>query len=306
MIDPTDRAVARRVAVHALGAIDGEMAELTGGEFSRAYAFTHAHRPLVLRISVTQHAAEGYAKDQYAAERFAATGVPIPRVLVRGQIDGGHYAISERASGRRIAQLEDGARRALLPGLLDTVDAIAAADLSGAIGFGAWDAEGHGTSTTWRSFLEEVIEDRTDGFYAHWHRLFATTFLERAPFERLYRAMLDLAPDGAGARHLIHQDLHFDNLIADQGRVTGVLDWANACYGDPLFDLAWIGWIYAKDYGLNLEDTLRNRYGDRPDYDRRMACYRLRIILDDLRFFARTGREEAYRWSRDRALALLD
>jgi len=42
----------------------------------------------------------------------------------------------------------------------------------------------------------------------------------------------------------------------------------------------------------------------RPDYDRRVAGYTLHVGLDDLRFFARTGRQAQYEWARDRLLKL--
>lgn len=39
----------------------------------------------------------------------------------------------------------------------------------------------------------------------------------------------------------LHDDLLPGNLIIDQGRVTAVLDWGGACYGDPARDLA-VAW----------------------------------------------------------------
>jgi hypothetical protein len=43
----------------------------------------------------------------------------------------------------------------------------------------------------------------------------------------------------AGARRLLHLDLHpFNVLVDDDGRPTGVIDWANAAAGDPELDRA--------------------------------------------------------------------
>ena len=37
---------------------------------------------------------------------------------------------------------------------------------------------------------------------------------------------------------LVHLDLHTDNvLVGDDGRLTGIIDWEDACGGDPRFDL---------------------------------------------------------------------
>ncbi|WP_337926533.1 aminoglycoside phosphotransferase family protein [Kribbella sandramycini] len=37
---------------------------------------------------------------------------------------------------------------------------------------------------------------------------------------------------------LLHADLHTRHLYAADGRLTAILDWGDACYGDPLYDLA--------------------------------------------------------------------
>ena len=48
-----------------------------------------------------------------------------------------------------------------------------------------------------------------------------------------------LIPEGAEGRHLIHSDLlNFNVLVAD-GRISAVVDWGCAMYGDFLYDLAW-------------------------------------------------------------------
>ncbi|MFF1819536.1 phosphotransferase family protein [Kribbella sp. NPDC058245] len=37
---------------------------------------------------------------------------------------------------------------------------------------------------------------------------------------------------------LLHGDLHLRHLYADAGQLTGILDWGDSLYGDPLFDVA--------------------------------------------------------------------
>jgi hygromycin-B 4-O-kinase len=282
----------------------GALEPLSGGEFSRAFGFAAGGRAYVVRVSTVGHAAEAFAKDDYAARQFASAALPIPRVVARGEAPIGQFAISERAPGRRVMALSDDARRALLPSALETLDAIGRADVGAASGYGAWDADGQGTNPTWHSFLADVIDDGSEGYYRNWHELFETTFLERDVYERVYRRMLELSAACPEARELIHNDYHFDNVLTDGRRITGVVDWGNACYGDRLFDAAWVAWVFEKDYGLDAATLLRERHGAAPGYDARMACYTLRIGLDDMRFFARTGRAEQYPWARDRLLEL--
>ena len=40
-------------------------------------------------------------------------------------------------------------------------------------------------------------------------------------------------------RHLIHSDLLNYNVLVADGRISAVIDWGCAMYGDFLYDLAW-------------------------------------------------------------------
>src|SRR6476661_1578572 len=138
----------------------GALQPLAGGEFSRAFAFESAGRAYVIRFSDSVLADEVYAKDEYAWRRFASPALPIPRVVARGRAERGGFAISERAAGRRVAELSADERAALVPSLLDTLDAIAGADVRGSRGYGPWDAEGNGEAASWRGYLAAVIDNK--------------------------------------------------------------------------------------------------------------------------------------------------
>jgi hygromycin-B 4-O-kinase len=278
---------------------------LAGGEFSRAFAFTAGGRAYVVRLNAAAHAAEGFAKDDYAWRRFASPALPIPRVVAIGRMADVSFAISERAAGRTLHEHSPAERRALLPATLDTLDAIGRADVRASRGYGDWGADGNGRFARWRDYLAAVIRDEAEGYYRDWHALFRDSFLEREVYEVVYRRLLRLAERCPEERALIHNDYWFENILADGQRVTGVIDWANALYGDPLYDIArlswgagWPGWWHADGAAL-----LRARYGAAPGYDERLACYECHFGLDDLRFYAKTGRRAEYDWARDRLLA---
>jgi hygromycin-B 4-O-kinase len=288
----------------------GEVADLrplAGGVFSRAFAFTAGGRAYVVRLNTAAHAAEGFAKDDYAWRHFASPALPIPRIVATGRAAGGHFAIGERAAGHTLAECSPAGRRALLPATLDTLDAIARADVRASRGYGDWSGDGNGGSASWRDYLAAIVENHAEGFHRDWHALFRDSFLERDVYEAVYRRMLRLATHCPEERALIHNDYQFENVLAEGGRITGVIDWANALYGDPLYDVArlawwstWDGWWY--DDGATL---LRARYGAAPRYAERIACYTCHLGLDDLRYYARTGQREQYEGARDRLLALV-
>ena len=278
---------------------------LAGGEFSRAFAFDAGGRAYVVRLSAFVDAAEAFAKDDYAWRHFAAPALPVPRVVAAGRNGDDQFAISERVAGERLECLPPSARRALLPATLDAVDAIGRADVRASRGYGPWGGDGHGAHATWRGFLAAIIENRGEGFYRDWHALFRDSFLERDVYEAVYRRLLRLVAHCPEDRALIHADLHFDNILTDGRRITGVIDWANASYGDPLYDVAWLGWWFGKGDDRGAAALLRERWGAVPGYDERIACYECHFGLDDLRFYAKTGRRAQYGWTRDRLLARL-
>jgi hygromycin-B 4-O-kinase len=294
----------RAVLAERFGAGVGALEPLAGGEFSRAFAFATGGRAYVVRFSAYPHAVEAYAKDAYAWRHFASPALPIPRIVAMGRAGGGAYAIAERVAGRRVEELTPDERVALLPSLLRTLEAIAGTDLGASRGYGQWDGAGNGAAATWRGHLAAVMDNQDEGYYRDWHALFRDSFLERAVYEAVYRRMLHLAARCPEERALIHSDLHFDNILAEGGRVTGVIDWGNAAYGDPLYDVAWLGRWNTYSRGAIVDPALlRARYGALPGYDERIACYECFLGLDDLRFYARTNRRAEYEAMRDWLIA---
>lgn len=114
--------------------------------------------------------------------------------------------------------------------------------------------------------------------------------------------MLALAVHCPDARHLLHGDLRFDNLLSDGARITGAINWGNVFYGDPLYDAAWLGRVNSLGEQFVPPALLEACYGTRPRYRERVACYELALGLDDLRFYAKTGRRAQYDAIRARLL----
>jgi hygromycin-B 4-O-kinase len=285
-----------------------DLEPLRGGVFARAFGFQVRGQRYVVRLSTFDHSAEGYAKDEYAQRHFASPSLPIPRIVAVASTDTGHLAISERAAGRTLDEMTPAERQAVLPAMLDTFDAIGRADVSASGGYGFWGADGNGSSATWHAYLAAIIENDATGYYANWHAMFDSTFLDRDVYQTIYRSVRRLLPYCPEDRALIHNDAHFQNVLGDGQRITAVIDWANALYGDPLYEVArldwwtaWPGWWY-DDIG----DLLRDRYGDAPRFAERMACYQLHLGLDDLRYYATIGNRETYERYSARLLALVE
>jgi hygromycin-B 4-O-kinase len=304
-----DRSIAlvRQLLREQVGDGVEDITPLAGGFFSQAFAAAVAGRHYVIRINSEVHAAESFAKDDYAWRHFASPDLPIPRIVATGTAADGHYAISERVTGKTLSDCSPAERRAALPALLDTLDAIGRADTSASGGYGDWDGDGMGRFASWQDFLASAIDNHPDGFYANWHDFFETSFLERDVYETVYRRMMALTAHIPDQRALIHNDYQLENVLTDGARITGVIDWANALYGDPLYDVAWLRWQAANpgwwyDDGAAILDT---RYDALPRYAERIACYECHIGLDHLRFYTKTNNPTMYATTRDWLLAQL-
>jgi aminoglycoside phosphotransferase (APT) family kinase protein len=59
---------------------------------------------------------------------------------------------------------------------------------------------------------------------------------------------------------LIHRDFRTGNYMVEEGRLTAILDWEFACWGDPLFD---IGWFMAECWRFSRPDLEAGGVGER-------------------------------------------
>lgn len=150
---------------------------------------------------------------------------------------------------------------------------------------------------SWKGFIARIIEEeRPDGCYGRWHTLFRTTFLERDLFETVCDHMLRLLQVCPEERYLVHGGYGNDNVLAQGGKVTAVLDWIDAMYGNFVYDIAWID-FWAR--GIDFPELFRQVYTSHgmslAQYQERIACYKCYMGLDAMCFFAKTGDREGYR-----------
>jgi hygromycin-B 4-O-kinase len=179
-----------------------------------------------------------FEKIRYIA-RHMSSSVPVPAVVYVGRLGDMPYAITRKCPGRRLITLPSRARDVYLPGLMDVLDAIRGSEMPPAPGYGLCDDRGVGMFPAWRRSLESVREEEPEWeFYGTWHHLFDRTFLERDVFDRIYARMEHLLDSCPEEHRLVHGSVAYSNVLVEDGEITAVLDWVDARYGDPLFDLA--------------------------------------------------------------------
>jgi hygromycin-B 4-O-kinase len=268
------------------------VAHLATGVWSKAFAFRRGGRDYVIRFGTNQ---EDFAKDRLAA-RYGCPALPIPRVIKLGEAFGRYYAISERVFGRYIDDVDESQMRALLPSLFAALDSARLADISGTSGYGLWGADGSAPYPSWRAALLEVANDRPADRIHGWRERLAASAVGVQPFDDVYGHLLALADHVPEERHLIHSDLLHYNVLVEAERVTGVLDWGCAMYGDFLYDLAWFcfwqpwypGWRRI-DFRAQATQHYASIGLDVPSLEERFRCCEIHIGLAAQAYMAYAG-----------------
>ncbi len=279
---------------------------LVEGEDSQVFAFVREGRGYVLRVN---RSAKGFWKDDYAHRRFNALvslsnlseAIPIPQVFEIGQIDELHaFCITELMPGVTLQDSDTATVRRLLGPTFETWQAIASVDISDTTGYGEFDTSGVAPFESWREYLLSILDpnryDR-DGVKRNADGGLVDRLMKK------FQALVEKCPE---ERKLIHNDFGSNNMLADGERITAVLDWDCAAYGDPLMDVArhyfWSAWLYCvKVFAEYCEQRLRGL----PDYRERIRCYQLRVGLHEIHYSATTGEARMLDWKQRRCREIL-
>ena len=279
------------------------------GAWSRCFGYVLGGHEYVVRFG--RHV-EDFERDRWAS-RYASRDLLVPQVVEIGEAFGAWYAISTRAHGTPLEQLDADAWAATMPSLLATMDALRDVDISATTGYGGWDRSGSAPDPSWRSFLAAVADDpagrRTHGWR---QRLLDTPGGDRS-FRHAHARMLDLADAFPDERYLVHNDLLNRNALAADGQVTAVFDWGCSIYGDFLYELTtlvfWTPWYPVID-DSDVLSLARAHYADIdlkvPDFDARIRCCALHIGLEHIGYNAFLGDLETLRRTDERMSAFLD
>ncbi|MEM9778260.1 MAG: phosphotransferase, partial [Chloroflexota bacterium] len=100
-------------------------------------------------------------------------------------------------------------------------------------------------------------------------------------------------------RYLIHGDYDYSNVLAENRKVTAVLDWEQVRYGDFVYDIAYLDFYRSS---VDLASRFREFYAENgmnlTHFDERFACYTIWMGLTGMKFFAKTDSLDGYRMSR--------
>jgi hygromycin-B 4-O-kinase len=279
-----------------LGEVPSSLGRLVEGLESQAFRFQVSEGAFVIRINPSLR---GFEKNLWASSTVRGQ-VPVPRVVNLGAVDDDlAYCVSEWVPGTTLEHLPVAEAEGLTDEVANVWRAIAGTDVSSIDGFGDFGPAGDAPARSWREVLSKTLVD-------------ARRELKRADVSRLpdpreaidaYERLIGRCPDERG---LIHGDFGSNNVLAEGGRITAVLDWDLAMVGDPVYDVAncyfWASHLACMEVQASyFERTLSHL----PAYDERISCYALRIGLEEVRESMRDGDLQIASWALRRSYELL-
>lgn len=270
--------------------------QLVEGEESQAFSFKEKNEEYVLRVHIS---AEGFKKDAYCFQKFVSEKIPIPEVLKVGSVDSDHsFCISKKIPGVTLQESSEEAIDKLLVPTDVVLSAIHGTDISSTSGFGDFDSAGKGKYSNWRDFLTAALEPENN----QWDDVRKQS--DSKLIDDIMREFVSLLSYCPEERQLLHADFGSNNVLTDGIRITGVLDWEEAKYGDPLFDMGefWSTWLMCvrkqSEYWQKTKSGL-------PYYQERKRCYDLRTALVEIYENALGGGTEMLRWVENRSKEIL-
>lgn len=271
-----------------------------GGQVARTLSFRTGEQEYIIRFTYDNMLNSNLPKEAYLMRKLAGTQIPLPPLLHVGRLDDLHFAISRKVPGKMVELLSPQEVRDLVPQILDILATIHSIDVSDTQGYGVFNDQGRGYFPSWSEHLQMIArEEAENDYFGKWYKLFDETFLERDLYQDLYQRMCDLLADCPQERSLIRGGLSLRDMLAQDGKITAVLDWVDASYGDCVYDIAaldfWWPWLGIREA---FQEHAQQHERALPFYAERLLCYECHHALGALRFFAKGGQEQSYQLAR--------
>ncbi len=206
-------------------------ARARGGRSQGAwFATAPGGAPVVLKWSDDEAMADRYAALLPGLDELRARGVPVPEYLHVGAFDGGTLSAQRVLPGRS----EENPSPAVVGAMVECVAAQA----------GIGGPRPAADQPTWGGFVVGALTVGQDGWARH-EPLRAGGRRSAAVLDRAEAVGADADPGWFPDDGLVHRDLHTGNVLVDNGVLSGIIDWEDACAGDHRFDL--VGFAFDLD-----------------------------------------------------------
>ena len=254
------------------------------GFFSFAYSFESNNIPYVLRIGTSLKA---FDKDDFAYINFSNNLNNIPKVLEKGKINDKFYCITEKIAGKEISSLDTDSLKKVLPSIMENHLKIIQINTDKFSNFGYINLLTYkGNSLSWHDFITKIdvwlktILIPTNVKYQDWDKLFDKKDFDKPFFDKCYQELIKLAKFLPEKKFIVHGDFGNSNMLCENNKVTGIIDWAEFMVGDFLYDLAYMDYYNDK---ISYKDEFKAFYIKNniniSFYDERIRCYQIYMTL---------------------------
>lgn len=264
------------------GAEVTKVEEVGRGMWSKAFFFRRAGKDYVIRFGKED---ESYKKDQIAT-KYSSEKLPVPTVTEVGIDLEYYFAISERFDGTMISELSQNEMEKMIPAIMDMLNTLRQADISMTKGYGSWNKKEVGKYPSWRDFLLSIGTDDPTSRINGWRTLLESSSQGISSFNKILEKLKTSTEKSYEGRHLVHTDLVFSNVLSTDNKISAVIDWGNAIYGDFLYDLAtftflvpWIASIQKVDWVARAKQYFKEKEIEIPNFEERLYACELHIGL---------------------------
>ncbi len=246
--------------------------ELNGGLVSQTYSFNSINDRYVFQVG---NRFEVYEKERWVYRRFHHL-LPLREVLAITE-SGVAYSISKFIEGTKLFDLNSQEILDVCPVVEKNLEILEAIEMTGQNGYGRFDQTGQAGYPTWEDYIKAVYNENIYDWSALERNGLDSDVVENAIKE--LKAHINSV--SLSKKYLVHGDLGSFNLLAKDGRITGMIDWSLSMYGDHLYDKANI-LFWNEDKLQPLIQRITNRYMSSPQSKEKIYCYMLRIGLEEI------------------------
>ncbi len=273
------------------------------GQLSKVYSFMAKDKCYVVHFRNTK---ESFIKADYMYKVYGDK-LPIPQVVKSGKIDKVFFSISSKVKGKTISSYSASEQNIIINDVAKQFVNMSHIYIEPSKGFGLISPDGLASYKSWGEVLAEFFREDQEGFYKDWTKLYKQSFLEKSLFQEGYLAMMELSKYSPCTPYLVHGDFHLWNMLSDENRVTGIVDWELAMYGDFMFDLGVFHlWTPHLNFPRKARDLWLEAGSDIMYFEERLRCHMLFKAIDGLRFYAKQEAKPSYDYIREKVVTLLN
>ena len=250
------------------------LTQLSGGLVSQTFSFQSKGLKYVFQIGGSY---SDYEKQLYISNKYGSF-IPVTSVIsVHKTEDGAAYCFSHFIEGQMLHDLDERERREIALPTIEMLLKMSDTPIPASAGYGRFDSNGTAPYETWGDFISAVYDENT----YDWSALATKGHDDILVRKAISELRENIRYTELDKPCLVHGDVGSYNIIALDGKISGLIDCGSALYGDPLYSMA--GLLFWNEEKLqDIVALIKQRYYAEHSTRQRLYCYSLRIGLEEI------------------------